>query len=343
MSMTFGIPSLGRPDWLQGRPQTTGGAMSTTESKRPSWMKEVITTGGEFHAMKQAPWRHNLINLGAFTGVILCLGGLVALAPAMHWAIYLPVSAILMGCLFFGLFILVIHECSHNMFLLTANRELQKKLNRWIGVVTSAFFFTDYLRHWEKGHTIHHLRPCEADDPQDADPLTGRAYYIEMAKLIFIPGWTMKVNPSNRYGFNPVRLLAGLGTMGLTMAVLAWLVHWQVAAGIFLAFGVLSMLNLTKKAQEHGAGLAQEPDFLLRSRTYLYPLAPLTSPFCINYHFEHHANFNVPWYLLPAYHQRLRQIVPEPLQPYIFHHDYLEQLAGKKLRIPAELRHLTVA
>ncbi|MBK7760179.1 MAG: fatty acid desaturase, partial [Deltaproteobacteria bacterium] len=80
---------------------------------------------------------------------------------------------------------------------------------------------------------------------------------------------------------------------------------------------------------------ANEPDRLLRSRTYFYPVAVIFSPFNINYHFEHHANFSVPWYSLPAYHKKAREIVPEALRPYYFHNQYLMQLAGQKPLPPA--------
>jgi fatty acid desaturase len=95
--------------------------------------------------------------------------------------------------------------------------------------------------------------------------------------------------------------------------------------------------NSLKKTQEHSNGLNTEPDPLLRSRTYFYPLSPLLSPFNINYHFEHHANFNVPWYLLPAYNKALLSVVPADLQPYYFHHEYLDQMAGRKALPPREL------
>ena len=111
-------------------------------------------------------------------------------------------------------------------------------------------------------------------------------------------------------------------------------------SAIAMVAGIQVTLALTrlKRTQEHGSGLAHEPDFVLRSRTYLYRLAPLTSPLNINYHFEHHANFNVPWYLLPDYHNVMRRIVPEELQPYIFHSRYLDQAAGRFPCIPAQLR-----
>lgn len=306
--------------------------------ERATWMRDAVQAGGELHAMKASPVRHNLINLAATLGWIGLGLGLASLGRLLPWWIYLPIAAVGFGSLFFGTFILIVHECSHNMYVLTRDRALQRKLNHWIGRVAAAPFATDYVRHWEKGHTTHHLRPCEPDDPQDRDPITGPTLYKMLAKVLFVPGFYATINPSNQYGFNPRRLLFGVIGLGLMVGTGYLLGGWPAAVGMLLGTQVLMALNLCKKAQEHGSGLRDEPDVLMRSRTYLYALSPLFSPFFINYHWEHHANFNVPWYLLPAYHRKLRAIVPDALQPYMFHARYLEQMAGRFPRIPAELR-----
>ena len=63
----------------------------------------------------------------------------------------------------------------------------------------------------------------------------------------------------------------------------------------------------------------------------------LCSPFFINYHFEHHLNFNVPWYRLPEYHRAILNIVPEELRPYYFHREYRKQMNGQNLSPTKEL------
>lgn len=306
------------------------------ELRLADWIKRCPAAGMELHAMKQDPVRHNLINLASATLLWGAVAAVIAAGLLVPWYLYVPVAGLLLGCTFFGHFILLIHECSHDMFVLSRDRKRQARLNRLLGILSAGMFFTDYLVHWEKGHRTHHLRPCEPEDPQDADPRTGRELYRSYAFLL-IPFSFMLTNPSNRYGFSLKRLLGGLA-FWLPLVALTWLfIGWQVPAALVLALHVVSVLNLTKKAQEHGAGLAEEPAMLLRSRTYFYPLQRLLSPFNINYHFEHHANFNVPWYLLPAYHEKLLAIVPEALHPYYFHRDYLAQLAGTKPLPPREL------
>lgn len=307
------------------------------------WIKKAVAAGGEFHAMKQTPWKHNLLNISC----ALALWGSIALVigwgTVANPALYIPLGALLLGCLFFGHFILVVHECSHNMFLVSKDRKLQKKLNRAVGVLSGGAFFTDYIVHWEQGHTEHHLRPCEENDPQDKNPLTGPELYKHYAGLAFVPLYFMKINPSNQYGFSWSRFLGGLAFWGPLLGLTGFFIGWWVPVTLVISQNVLMALNLTKKAQEHGCGLKDEPIFEMRSRTYFYATSFMTSPFNINYHFEHHANFMVPWYLLPAYHQKLQEIVPAELKPYIFHQEFAQQLAGQKPLIPDDLRHMVSA
>ena len=300
-------------------------------------MREAIAAGKEFHVLRQDRRAHNIRNLLWTTGVLLAVG-VVVLASAVVPAIpYLAVAPWLLGSLYFSLFILVIHECSHDMYFLPADRSRTRVWNRRIGQLFSAPFFTDYIQHWEEGHLVHHLRPCEADDPQDRNPITGWPLAARLALLTAVPGSVFLFNPSNQYGFSPRRILLGVGGLVLPAIAASLLLAWTAGLAIFLGMHVLQILALLKKAQEHGGGLEHAADPLLRSRTYFYGLQRFASPFHIHYHFEHHANFRVPWYLLPAYHQRLRSIIPEAVQPWFFHRRYLDQAAGRFAPIEASL------
>src|SRR5690606_25718542 len=232
---------------------------------------------------------------------------------------------------------------SHEMFIVTRSPSATRWWNNRIGRLASAFMFTAYVEHWEKGHRLHHLQPCEEVDPQDRYPLTGRALYREYAKLLLIPGMFVAMNPSAKYPGGLKRTIFGALLWAPLFAYGVYFISPWVPLAFFLSFHVTMALNLTKKAQEHGAGLAQEPDFYLRSRTYFYPLWQVFSPYCINYHFEHHLNFKVPWYSLPAYHEALCKLMPVELQPYFFHSEFMAQLAGTKPLPPDELRHLMEA
>lgn len=307
--------------------------------KHAEWVRQGMIAGADFHVKKKIPWVHNTINavtLAAWIGVFAALVWWGGSAPT---ALYLPVAGLLFGSLLFGLAILVIHECSHDMFFVAKDPAVTRRLNRIFGVLGSIPLFTDYVRHWEEGHRIHHLYPCEPQDPQDRTPLTGPELYSVYRRLL-IPGYFLVLNPSKKYPGGAKRIALGALVWVPLVVGSGLYLSWQVPVAFVIAFQVTMMLNWTKKAQEHGSGLATEPDFYLRSRTYLYPLAFLCSPYNINYHFEHHLNFKVPWYSLPAYHLALRKIMPEALQPYFFHHEFFRQLAGKKPLPPAELRPL---
>ncbi len=309
---------------------------------RARWLKDAAAAGNAWHWRTRRPLPHNLLNLGSLTLVAAGYVGAGALAGALPWWAGLPVGALLMGCLHYCLFILVIHECSHTMFVLLADTERSRKLNHLIGDIAAALVFTNYKQHWEKGHVTHHLRPTEEDDPQNPDPLDGGRLYRRYA-LLLVPLAAFVANPSGKYPIVPARFLSALAFWGLISVGLYQGFGWQAVAALHLGWNVVVALNLTKIAQEHGSELRHEPDPWLRSRTYRYLLAPLLSPFCINYHFEHHLNFNVPWYLLPAYHREVLRLMPEPLKPYLLTRgmgEYLAQLGGRRPNIPSELREL---
>ena len=296
--------------------------------QRPSWVKQSVQAGNDYHIRHQSPSKHNTINILAMSLLWLSIISGLYVSTVVHWAWY-PLLGVILGAALFAHFILVIHEASHNMLLISKNMDTRKKINHILGVIASTPFFTDYVRHWEDGHVTHHLRPCEADDPQNPNPLYGKPLLKKFAQIWFIPFGFLSANPSSQYPGKMKRLLYGTCCITPVVATLYFLQPMSLIV-LYLAFTVLSCLNLCKIAQEHGAGLAHEDDAFLRSRTYFYPLQWLFSPFNINYHYEHHANFNVPWYLLPTYHAKVKEIIPASLQNYYIHHEYIGQMMGWK-------------
>ena len=296
--------------------------------QKTEWMKQVVRAGREFHVRQEDPLKHNILNL--FSALLLwglCAGCFWS-APHLSFPMAIVVG-LFAGTLFFGHFILVIHECSHNMFLKGLNPKQTKKINRFVGIVASAPFFTEYVLHWEKGHITHHLQPCEETDPQNPDPLYGKRLYDQLLRLWLIPFYFINTNPSRKYPKAIRRFFWGLLFWSI---VLFPVFSLKTLVMLVVAWNVVNTLNLLKIAQEHGGELANEPLPIMRSRTYFYfyPLQMLCSPFFINYHFEHHANFNVPWYRLPEYHRAILNIVPEELRPYYFHREYRKQMNGQK-------------
>lgn len=305
---------------------------------RPDWLKQVLSAGNEFHYVKQTPWRHNLLNLSCLLGILGAIAAVMALGHVLNPAAYIPLASVLLGCLFFSVFVLVIHECSHCMFVLKRNREASKRLNHRIGTVAGNLLFTDYMAHWAREHTVHHLQPMDDVDRQDSLRFSGGTLVGKLVMLL-IPGAALFFNPSKQYGFQPLRFLTSLMFFGSLAAAGAYWVHWQVAVAIVMSFNVTAMCTIHKIAHEHGSELIQVEDPYLRSRSYFYPLRWVFSPFRINYHFEHHANFNVPWYRLKAYHQRVKELVPEDLLPYFLTRGLkqsVQQIAGTRELPPEE-------
>ena len=305
--------------------------------EKAEWMRQSVNAGNPFVARKQDPARHNRINLG-WTALMLTMWvGVAALSAVVPWPVYLPLATLFYGWWNFAMVILVLHEASHGIYLLSSDRKWAKKANRVAGWAVAGPLFTEYGEHWEKGHVEHHARPCEPNDPQDADPLTGARLYKMYAKIALIPLSGLLLNPSSKYPGKLRRTAIGLAFWLPVWAALALWVSPFASLALLLSTQVTMLFNWTKKAQEHGAGLAHEPDPILRSRTYFYPGSAVLSPFRINYHFEHHANPYVPWYLLPTYHEALRDVVPKELRNYYFHHEFLAQLQGVKPLPPREL------
>jgi fatty acid desaturase len=95
-------------------------------------------------------------------------------------------------------------------------------------------------------------------------------------------------------------------------------IKWTVPVAIFLGFQVLDILNECKIAFEHGGRAMVQENQHLRSTTSIFPLRRLLMPFNISLHFEHHINFNVPWYSLMAYHKALQAVLPEDVKHDVF-------------------------
>lgn len=308
--------------------------------KRAKWVREAIRAGNEFHYMKKTPWRHNLLNL-SMLGILMT--GLALIFWAGTWMsawVYLPFSAIGVGTICFALFSLVIHECSHNMFVLHSDRKWSKKLNRAIGVAVATPIFTDYVRHWEIGHQIHHRRTGESADRQYDYTFSGQELRRQIIRLALIPGYAIMFNPSRKYPDGRWVRRAAVLIWGAFIAFSLAFLSWKVPVGVFLGFNVLQALNLLKKCLEHGGGLNAEPDPAFRTRTYFSPLGAWSAPFNLNYHFEHHLNHTVPWYDLPAYHSKVAALVPAEVHPLIYSRDYFEYLKGERPEYSAETRQM---
>ena len=156
---------------------------------KPEWLRQCVLAGKSFSYRKKTAWKHNLINLTVFTLTLALITGVFMAGKVIPPLYFMLIAPPVLGFAFFCLYVLVIHEASHGMFLLTKNNKTKKFLNRMFGWPVSLFFFTHYGKLWEVGHLEHHVRPIEETDPQSLNRITGPRLFIEMALLMCVPGY----------------------------------------------------------------------------------------------------------------------------------------------------------
>ncbi|MFM7204344.1 MAG: fatty acid desaturase [Myxococcota bacterium] len=297
--------------------------------KQAAWLTEGIVLGNQFHYRKKIPWKHNLLNLSMLTLMLMSVLALVNTSRWLHPAVYVPLVSLGLGVVFFGLIILVVHEASHQMFIITQERQAAARWNRVAGWMVALPFAIHYGKHWEEGHQLHHLHPVEPLDPQTRNLFTGREFVRIFLLSLLIPGYVFLWNPNRQYRearwITPVNLLLWTAIVALTVQFLPW---WSTLAYLG-GIQTLGALNQLKGSLEHGGEVALHPNRNLRSRTSFFPLRWLIMPLNISLHFEHHLNYCVPWYELMNYHQALRPRVPIRLQSLIFNEHVLDQVLGK--------------
>jgi fatty acid desaturase len=306
---------------------------------RPPWIRAAIVAGRPFHHRRKRPVVHNAINLGCFA--LLALGIVETARLPLAPLLYLPVATICFGHLYFALFILVVHEASHQMFVIARERRRAARWNRRFGWLITAPFGIDYVQLWEHGHRAHHLHPMEAEDPQACSPLVGRALLCECLRILLLPGYvqwrshrsgagTSSGCPAAR-AFVPNRALRIGALLGWVALFAAGAVagRWDVPVAALLGAQVTAALQQIKIAMEHGGAIASHPSIHLRSRTSHFPLRRLLMPFNISLHFEHHLNASIPWYELERYEHALADIVPAEIQSAVYHCRTRRQKRGR--------------
>lgn len=303
---------------------------------RAPWVRQAILAGHRYHVRHRSRVWHNAINLGALFGILCVIGATLWAGTAIAPLLYVPLAATLLGLCYFSLFVLVVHEASHQMFLVHRSRVVRRRLNRIAGWAVSLLFATHYVKHWEEGHIEHHMRPLEPNDPQQHNILTGKALLVRLLANLFVPGFLFL----ERTVFRTKR--AGGKSTSSARVIAIFIAIWAVVLGVsgafigppcaialFLGVHVLSALNQIKGALEHGGAIGREADPYLRSRSTFFLLRRLIMPFNITLHFEHHLNYAVPWYDLLRYHRDLLEIVPEEILASVINRRPLAQLTGE--------------
>lgn len=317
------------------------------EERRIPWVREAIRRGAKYHYRQKNPLIHNAINLGLAATLIGLFVATFALGQVVPFWLYIPVAGFGFGLLLFSLFILVVHEASHNMFVISSDKKRAKRFNRIFGWAVSFLLAVDYHEHWEKGHLEHHVRPIEEKDPQKYNRTTGPTLFETVLKLMLIPGYAYV----HRFMNSDVERTSHTGTMPkvvffaiwITLFVLGgWVIGWVVPVALVFGLQNLTALNQIKGALEHGGEIAFEENPYLRSRSSFFPFRRLLMPMNITMHFEHHLNFTIPWYELPNYHAEIRELVPEPLHVEFFNTDIMAQLRGQKQGLTEEQRRIAL-
>lgn len=290
-----------------------------------SWIQPGIKLGNTFHYRQKKIVPHNSLNIVMLTLILMFAIGLLDLGTILAPAIYIPLATVGFGLVYFMLFILVVHEASHNMFIILPDLRQARAWNRFFGWLVCIPFGIEYIKHWEVGHKIHHLHPVEPQDPQNCPETihTGNKLFEYLAKVLLIPGYAiLRVDYScpaeKEYGSNWWLTFGSVLVWVLSMTLETIYLTPQVAVASFLGIQALVILNTIKITIEHGGEIGQRDNFWLRSCSSFFPLRNIVMPFNISLHFEHHLNYCVPWYDLMSYHRQLKEIVPPELHGNVF-------------------------
>lgn len=296
-----------------------------TLESQPQWIQQGIKLGNTYHYRQKKTVVHNSLNLAMLILILAFVVSLLYLGNVLPFWLYIPLGAVGFGLVYFMLFILVVHEASHNMFILLKNLKQARAWNRCFGWLVCIPFGVEYIKHWEVGHQIHHVYPVEPQDPQNCPETvrTGNKLFQYLAKVLFIPGYAiLRIDSScpaeKEYDSNWWLTIGSVVVWLVSMSLETILLDWQVAIASFLGIQVLVTLNTIKITIEHGGTVGRRNNYWLRSCSSFFPFRRILMPFNISLHFEHHLNYCVPWYDLEEYHRQMKAIVPGELEADIF-------------------------
>jgi fatty acid desaturase len=326
--------------------------------KKSSWVQEAVGAGQRFHFSRQNPLKHNFYNLFWLGLILISIGFTVWMKRSLPLISFNLLAVPVLGYLFFLLLVLVVHEASHNYFILSSDQNRKIFWNRFFGRLVCIPFGMDYLRVWEEGHRLHHQHTSRAEDGELCSPQTGQILLKRAAKVLLIPGYIQllgvlsgkgvyygcPIGQKKEISWRSFIFFGIFCILGFPLfAFLGGVNTLVIFITLNLAAQVMSFLVIMRQPLEHGGDIVLENKLYLRSRSTLSRVRFLLQPFNLNYHFEHHLYQSIPWYHLKKFHQELQQIVPKPLQPYLYTiglKDVCRQILGKKSSIPEELRSL---
>jgi fatty acid desaturase len=282
---------------------------------------------------------------------------ILRLGHSLSLGLYVPLASLALGFLFFCLFILVVHEASHFMFVHLPKQKWSRFCHRFFGWMVCIPFGVNFKDHWEKGHLVHHRQPMESPDPQICNPRTGKELLKQILMILLIPayihirgmwkggGTEYDCAPVRNYQWNLWRILL-IAIFWSALLITIYFLNdskqsmWPQAFAIILGIQVLSVFTVIKTGLEHGGVMRNRENEFLRQWTSRFRLRYLLLPFNISYHFEHHLNYAVPWYLLPKYFSNVSDLVPAEIKPLVYNHHPLRQILGEPPNLPTGFRSL---
>ncbi|MEB3311104.1 MAG: fatty acid desaturase family protein [Snowella sp.] len=287
-------------------------------------MPNQILSVEDLKALNVRSTPQGLLRLALHLGVMGISGYLwVTNLNSDRWYIALP--ALLIYGFTFAIMFAPLHECSHRTVF--ANNQLNDVVC-WLAGLLS-FYNATFYRQYHKWH--HRYTQIPGKDPELGDPKPSNLfeYWLEMSG---IPWWIGKIKTHFRvalgkveaYPYIPetqrqavilstrIQLLVYLSAIAISVAFKQpwFLIYWLIPLAVgqpFLRFILLS---------EH-TGCANDSNGLINTRT------TLTLPFLcyfmwnIPLHTEHHLYPSIPFYLLPAAHEKLREHYRHLGQGYI--------------------------
>lgn len=321
-----------------------------SQNLKPGWIKDVINISKKYHVKKQNILKHNLINIFSLSLLLFFTVLVIDLSFQANSVVEIVAEGVCLGTLLFGLVILVVHEASHSMFLVSKNTNRQEALDLFFGRLFSCLIEAEFFdAGWKHNHNLHHVHENETDDPQNYN-ITTKGIFVKRILSYLIPGSIVilpmrrkrnlfNIDEGNPYYHSKIsknELIAKILFLCFwpSIGIVNWIMtdNFSYFFVILIAWHYLFIINEIKGTLEHGGQHAVEFYREFRSKTTLFLLRPVFLPFNISIHFEHHLNMRIPWYLLNKFRKEIATVIPDEFKSKIYNHgmkDIFAQINGR--------------
>lgn len=281
--------------------------------------------------------RSDLVGAWAIGSTWLLIAGYFSLiAWSLTQPLWLAMTGAIIGVALIGgrqlALAIITHEATHKTLFKT--KWANTALADWLCARPIGLDLEKYRAH----HFIHHTRTGTDEDSDisliEGLPCSRRSLIRKFARDLtgvtgakFLLGrvlmdaerlkWTVATDitwlPRKHFCYHALALFRNSGPAVLTNALL-FSVLFAVGHGYLYAFWVLAYLIpyplfIRIRALAEHAGTERSTNMFKNTRTTRAGVIARTfvAPLHVNFHIEHHAMASVPWFRLPALHQRLRE------------------------------------